>query len=364
MQALQTTLQTTAQTLRATPATQRVIYTTAATATVALLAYSRHCYVEWLALGEGGIPASPFGWLINCAAHLVARRDERAVPAPYEKPVKPSSTSSKPSSKSPSSSSLSASSASPLSSSSASSASSSSSATTSIVLSAKDEERYGEHSKLSFFSFPSSSGRTNILPPRNPRGIRPVVPTTVVPQRQTTEKADGATVSRMNAYIARLAASNPALFKVKPSALESPNFPALWLSPSSPSPSPSTSTSTAQTQSESKSKGEGKVEIARAKWLPKGAPGEIAHVHHEGSTHVCLSLTDAAEVVRQGWGERHKLSGVGGILPWGYVLIYAPREENRGNNEDDWEVWKGLVDAGARCVARCAGFEGEVVVPE
>ncbi|KAI1349329.1 hypothetical protein F5Y01DRAFT_188167 [Xylaria sp. FL0043] len=349
MEALQTILQTTAQTLRTTPATQRVIYTTAATATVALLAYSRHCYVEWLALGEGGIPASVFGWLINCAAHLVARRDERAVPAPYEKPVKPSSSS--PSTKSPSSSS------------SSSSSSSFSSATTSIVLSAKDEERYGEYSKLSFFSFP---GKISKLQPRNPRGIRPVVPTTVVPQRQTTERADGATVSRMNAYIARLAASNPALFAVKPSALESPNFPALWLSPSSLTPSPSTSQPQGKSQSksdgESKREGEGKVEIARAKWLPKGAPGEIAHVHHEGSTHVCLSLPDAAEVVRQGWGERHKLSGVGGILPWGYVLVYAPRE-NQGNNED-WEVWKGLVDAAARCVARCAGFEGEVVVPE
>ncbi|KAI0799457.1 hypothetical protein GGR55DRAFT_482339 [Xylaria sp. FL0064] len=317
MEALQTTLQTTAQTLRATPATQRVIYTTAATATVALLAYSRHCYVEWLALGEGGIPASVFGWLINCAAHLVARRDERAVPAPYEKPSKPS--------KSPSSS----------------SSSSSSSASTSIVLSAKDEERYGEYTKLSFFSFPSSSGASGkgSLRPRNPQGVRPTVPRTVVPQRQTSEKADSATVSKMNAYIARLAASNPSLFAVKPSALESPKFPALWLSP----------TETANP-----------VAISNAKWLPKGAPGEIAHVHHEGSTHVCLSLADAAEVVRQGWGERHKLSGVGGILPWGYVLIYAPREKN----EDDWEVWKGLVDAGARCVARCAGFEGEVVVPE
>ncbi|KAI0432363.1 hypothetical protein F5Y09DRAFT_148267 [Xylaria sp. FL1042] len=327
MEALQTTLRKTAGNLQATPASHRLIYTTAATATVALLAYSRHCYLEWLALGEGGIPRSVLGWLVNVAAHVIARRDERAVPAPYEKASKSPKTTPKASS---------------------SKSSSSSSSATSIVLSAKDEERYGEYSRLSFFSFSfsssSSSGTSSTLPPRKPHGNRPTVPTFVVPQRQTSEKASHATVSKMNAYMAAFAASNPSLFTIKASALESPKFPALWLSPS-----PSSSTSSTP------------VAVANAKWLPNGAPGEIAHVHHEGSTHVCLSLADAAEVVRKGWGERHKLAGVGKILPWGYVLVYAPREED---GSEDWEVWKGLVAAGARAVARSAGFKGEVVVPE
>ncbi|RYC63275.1 hypothetical protein CHU98_g2909 [Xylaria longipes] len=75
-----------------------------------------------------------------------------------------------------------------------------------------------------------------------------------------------------------------------------------------------------------------------------------------------LSLVDAAEVVRRGWGERHKMSGVASILPWGYVLVYAPRDDADGKG--DWEVWKVLVIAAARVMARSAGFEGEVVVPQ
>jgi hypothetical protein len=57
------------------------------------------------------------------------------------------------------------------------------------------------------------------------------------------------------------------------------------------------------------------------------AKGEIGHVHFEaeGSSHVKLSLADAKEVSEKGWGERHGLSGK--MLPWGYVMIYAPRDE-------------------------------------
>ena len=107
------------------------------------------------------------------------------------------------------------------------------------------------------------------------------------------------------------------------------------------------------------------MDLEQAKWLPPQARGEIAHVHHEGSTHVCLSLPDAAEVVRKGWGERHRMSGVRGILPWGYVLVYAPREGKEGKEgESEWEVWKAVVVAAARVVARSAGFEGDIVVPE
>ncbi|KAI3340850.1 hypothetical protein F4824DRAFT_452398 [Ustulina deusta] len=292
METLQTSLRNTAQRV-GIPENHRLIYTTAATAAVALLAYSRHCYVEWLALGEGGVPHSLRGWLMNVAAHLIARRDPRAVPAPYEKAK---------------------------------------AATTAIVLSASEEERYGAHARTSFLP------GTHALPPR--RAHRPTVPATVIPQRQTTATADAAAVSAQNAYLAALAAANPRLLAVKPSALESPRFAALWLAPSAQQVVPG-------------------VDAAAAKWLPRGAAcGEIAHVHHEGSAHVCLSLVDAAEVVRKGWGERHRMSGVRGILPWGYVLVYAP-----GQDEAEWEVWRGVVVAAARAVARSAGFEGEIVVP-
>ncbi|KAI1419949.1 hypothetical protein F5Y12DRAFT_775360 [Xylaria sp. FL1777] len=300
MEALQTTLRTTARSLAA-PENRRLIYTTAATATVALLAYSRHCYVEWLALGEGGIPQSVGGWLLNVAMHVVARGDVRAVPAPYEKKGKGKTADPNTNTNADA-----------------------------IMLSASEEDRYGAHSRTSFL-------RAGKLPPRGAQ--RPTVPTTVVPQRQTTEKSEPAGVARQNAYLAAVAAANPALFAIRPSGLESPKFPALWLSPS-----PSADSS---------------VDAAHAGWLPSRALGETAHVHHEGSTHVCCSLVDAAEVVRKGWGERHRLSGIAGIMPWGYVLVYAPRE-----GTDDWAVWKDIVIAAARAVARSAGFEGEIVVPE
>ncbi|KAI8947203.1 hypothetical protein F4801DRAFT_520469 [Xylaria longipes] len=278
------------------PEQQRVIYTTtaaAAAALFALLAYSRHCYLEWHALGEGGVPRNVRGWLQNVLAHVVARRDHRAVPAPYEKHTTTKGGSA-------------------------------------IVLSARDEEIYGAPNRESFFpagfSLPTHSG-----------GARPRVPTTVFPQRQTSRAASPGVLAAQDAYLGAVAAANPALFAMRPSALESPKFDALWLVP-------------------------GKADPESARWFPPRARGEVAHVHPEGSAHMFLSLVDAAEVVRRGWGERHKMSGVAGILPWGYVLVYAPRDDADGKG--DWEVWKGLVIAAARVMARSAGFEGEVVVPQ
>ncbi|KAI0547860.1 hypothetical protein F4679DRAFT_343730 [Xylaria curta] len=274
---------------------KQILYTTTAgTALLALLAYSRHCYTEWHALGEGGVPRDIRGWLINVFAHIVARRDHRGVPAPYEKTNTTTTQEDKSSS--------------------------------TIVLSARDEEKYGPWSRISFFA------ETFSLPTY--KGPRPTVPTTVLPQRQTTQLATPEILSHQSSYLHAIATSNPSLFAVRPSALESPKFDALWLI-------------------------KGAVDPSKGKWFPPQAKGETVHVHHEGSTHMCLSLVDAAEVVRRGWGERHKMSGVAGVLPWGYVLVYAPRE-----GEGDWEVWKELVNAAARVVARSAGFEGEVVVPE
>ena len=51
--------------------------------------------------------------------------------------------------------------------------------------------------------------------------------------------------------------------------------------------------------------------------------GEIAHFHaSDCSGHVTISHTDSIEVIQKGWGERHGLSG--GLLPLGYVFLYAP----------------------------------------
>ena len=51
-----------------------------------------------------------------------------------------------------------------------------------------------------------------------------------------------------------------------------------------------------------------------------------------------MSLADQKSVIETGWGRRHRLSG-GGILPWNYTFIYAPR------NETEFEVWKSMVGA-------------------
>ncbi|KAI0857494.1 hypothetical protein F4860DRAFT_357577 [Xylaria cubensis] len=297
------TLLTKLQSLTRPEHQNRIIYTTTATtALLALLAYSRHCYNEWHALGEGGVPRDLRGWLINVLAHVVARRDHRGVPAPYEK-INYNNTKQTKSQKGDNS--------------------------TIIVLSSRDEGKYGPWSLKSFFSESFS------LPTY--KGPRPIVPTTVLPQRQTTQTASPEILARQSAYLNAVVNANPKLFAVRPSALESPKFDALWLVP-------------------------GKVDPGNVNWFPPQAQGETVHVHPEGSTHMCLSLVDAAEVVRRGWGERHKMSGVAGVLPWGYVLVYAPREGADGKG--DWEVWRELVIAAARVVARSAGFEGEVVVPE
>ncbi|KAL2161526.1 hypothetical protein VTH06DRAFT_8088 [Thermothelomyces fergusii] len=71
---------------------------------------------------------------------------------------------------------------------------------------------------------------------------------------------------------------------------------------------------------------------------------EIVHAHSEGSSHMTLSLVDAAEAIAKGWGERHRLSGVTRMLPWGYTLLYAPR------NDDEFEVWTRIVVAACRFV--------------
>lgn len=166
-------------------------------------------------------------------------------------------------------------------------------------------------------------------------------------------------MARQVAFLRALAAANPHLFAMQPSGLESPKFQALWLRRSIPP-----TNNKDEEEEEEEKEGQRKMvtldlDPSTVKWLPPSARGEIAHVHPEGSGHACLSLADAAAVVRRGWGERHMLAGVTDVLPWGYVMLYAPRE----GREDDFVVWEAVVLAAARVVARCAGFMGEVVVP-
>ncbi|KAI1848279.1 hypothetical protein JX266_005992 [Neoarthrinium moseri] len=158
------------------------------------------------------------------------------------------------------------------------------------------------------------------LPPAR-SGARPEVPTYVAPQRQTTEQGAPAMLERMERYLAALTAANPSLFQSRPSGLEGPYHDAVWLADG----------------------------VAVPAFL-KGTKGEIMHPHDDGSTHAVLSLWDASRAIELGWAERHKLSGaVGGAIPWGYVFIYAPR------NEDEFDSWKSFILAAARFNAASVG---------
>lgn len=165
-------------------------------------------------------------------------------------------------------------------------------------------------------------------------GGRPTVPGYVAPQRQIDQLVEGETKmrERMEQFLEDVVAANTGVLVMKPSALEGVGTPALWLN------------TVAAAASSSSSSNE----------LPafmKGLKGETAHVHPECSSHVTLSMADAEEVVRKGWAERHKLSGVGSYLPWTYLLVYAPRDD------DEFEVWKGIIKAGVRFVCAAAGRE-------
>lgn len=158
------------------------------------------------------------------------------------------------------------------------------------------------------------------LPERE--GERPEVPGFVAPQRQTTDRGprNSEMKERLIEYQEKVVASNQFLLFVDDSRLEGRGSPALWFA------------------------------VSRDRRLPsylKKTKGEFAHVHPEATMHVTLSLADAEEVVRKGWGERHPLSGVKGFWPLSYVLVYAPRDDA------EFAVCKKVIEASIRFI--CAG---------
>jgi hypothetical protein len=77
------------------------------------------------------------------------------------------------------------------------------------------------------------------------------------------------------------------------------------------------------------------VSATRALWLSEDVPAahddafmppagsrEFAHVHADGSTHICVSDDAELEIVERGWGEPHPLKDKG----VNEVLFYAPRD--------------------------------------
>lgn len=170
----------------------------------------------------------------------------------------------------------------------------------------------GPYGTKSFLSKP--------LPER--KGERPIVPGFVAPQRQMSDRGprNAEMKERLIGYQAKIVAANPSLLFKDASRLEGVGTPALWFA------------------------------VSRERSIPtylKKTKGEFAHVHPEATMHVTMSLVDAEEVVRKGWGERHPLSGVKGFWPLSYVLVYAPRDDA------EFEVCKRVIEASVRFT--CAG---------
>lgn len=265
-------------------------------------------YRGYLALGPGGMPYNVAGWAIQGALQLVARRDTRD-PAPFADPA--------------------------------------------------NQGPYEPHGRTSFLGLGLGSGlelegkegkklrkaegegEGEGLPPVVPRraGDRPVVPGYVAPQRQATQQGGEATRERMAAFLGRLAARNKGLLALRPSGLEGAGTPALWLDVGD-----GHSNGNGEDDGSGSGSGSGRGPVEVPGYL-RGTRGEIAHVHPEASSHVTVSMADAGALVRAGWAERHMLGGSRAVgVPWGYVLVYAPRDEA------ELEVWRAVVVAGARFV--------------
>ncbi|KAK4152439.1 hypothetical protein C8A00DRAFT_34854 [Chaetomidium leptoderma] len=265
-----------------------VLFLTLATATTTALPSIRASYRTYLSLGPGGIPHNFLGFVLQACLRPIARSDLRA---------------------------------------------STDNPSESVV---DGERRYAPYGRRSFLSSSSSSSKEDTtiaiaaggdgggggqgggggLPTR--KGDRPAVPSFVAPQRQVSMQSTEGMVARMQGFLGGLAEVNSGVLEIGPSGLEGAWHTAVFL------------------------KREGAGEVPGYMGMAKR---EIVHVHSEGSSHVTVSLVDGEEAVRKGWAERHPLSGVRKLLPWSYVMVYAPRDD------DEYEVWTRLVVAGCMFVS-------------
>ncbi|KAF7537647.1 hypothetical protein G7054_g3518 [Neopestalotiopsis clavispora] len=241
-----------------------------------LLSHWLSTYRDWLALGRGGLPTNPLGWLAQAIlGATIARSDHRTASA------------------------------------------------TPWTLYAETEAVWGEAGRASYLLRSSSSS----LPLPRRAGPRPPRP-----------RVRGAAAADEPAGGPGDAGADGTL---RPSALEGPCHQAIWLA-------------------DDGGGGGGGPGFRRRPAHLRGTRGELVHPHDEGSTHCVLSLDDAARAVELGWAERHRLSGAfpGEVLPWGYVMIYAPRDEA------EFAVWKEFVLAAVRFnVEAASSGETSITIP-
>lgn len=80
---------------------------------------------------------------------------------------------------------------------------------------------------------------------------------------------------------------------------------------------------------------------------PPAYSREFAHLHKDGSIHVCLAEADIQQVLEARWGEPHPYKHLG----VNEILVYAPQ------NEDEMEILKQVIVASYEYVT------GEVYPP-
>ncbi|KAL4866464.1 hypothetical protein BDV12DRAFT_133362 [Aspergillus spectabilis] len=151
-------------------------------------------------------------------------------------------------------------------------------------------------------------------------GSRPTV-AGIAPQRQLTQKASPAMYDALATEIHRLALSHPKTLYTATSCFEKHSTGIFYHLPSTSTPTPlSTSTKAPQTPTTTHNH-----RIT--------CNGEVCHSHpSDGSLHLTLHPADVKVILERGWGQRHPLARdswwwVTKIVPTGFVMIYAPRNE-------------------------------------
>ncbi|KAL5333444.1 hypothetical protein BJX70DRAFT_403553 [Aspergillus crustosus] len=160
-------------------------------------------------------------------------------------------------------------------------------------------------------------------------GSRPTV-AGIAPQRQLTQKASPAMYDALAIEVQRLALSHPKTLYTATSCFEKHSTGIFYRQPTTPSPA-----SSAKSPKRPSTTHNHRITCN----------GEVCHSHpSDGSLHLTLHPADVKLVLERGWGQRHPLARdswwwVTRIVPTGFVMIYAPR------NEDEVKVVGEIIRA-------------------
>lgn len=233
-----------------------------------LIHFIRKDYHAFLALGPGGTPSTPAGYLRICILRLVTIRN------PFQAPSVPPTL----------------------------------------------------HPKIGLLT------RTTL--PARP-GSRPTV-VGIAPQRQITQKPGAAMYDALATEIQRLPIAHPNTLYSATSCFEKHST---GIFHRLPCESSTTSSNNNLNQSPKRPSTSHNHRIT--------CNGEVCHSHpSDGSLHLTLHPADVKLILERGWGQRHPLARdswwwVTRIVPTGFVMIYAPR------NEEELKVVVEIIRAAA-----------------